>query len=294
MTARGKFLFVSLALIWGIPYFLIKVAMGELTPASLVFLRTAIGALILLPFSIARGDLRALLPRWKPLLLYTLAELAVPWVLLSDAERHVSSSLAGLMVATVPLVGAVISLLAGGRERMGARAISGLVLGFAGVVVLLGFNIGGDDARAVVEILVVVVGYALGPRVISRRLSDLRTLDVVTASLAVCALAYAPLGIAQLPRSMPSIGVVGSVLGLGVVCTSLAFIVFFKLIAEIGPTRATVVTYLNPAVAVAAGVLLLGEPFTATTAIGFVLILSGAALATGLARAAAKATESPG
>jgi len=286
MTNRGRLLFIALALIWGLPYLLIKVAMSELTPASLVFLRTAIGALILLPFAIIRGNLRALLPRWRPLLLYTVAELAIPWVLLSDAERKVSSSLAGLMVATVPLAGAVISLLSRGRERLGARQVAGLALGFGGVVVLLGFNIGGEGLRPVLEILVVVVGYALGPRIISRSLSDLRTLDVVAASLAICALAYAPLGIAQLPTSLPSIGVLGSVLGLGVLCTAIAFMVFFKLIAEIGPTRATVVTYLNPAVAVGAGVALLGEPFGATTAIGFVLILAGAILATGRARAA--------
>jgi drug/metabolite transporter (DMT)-like permease len=281
MTGKAKLLFISLAIIWGVPYLLIKVAMSELTPATLVFLRTTIGALILLPFVIGRGRLRALLPRWRPLLLYTIAELAVPWVLLSDAERHVSSSLAGLMVAAVPLVGAALSFLGGGRDRLGARHIAGLVLGFGGVVVLLGFNIGGDDARAVVEILVVVIGYALGPRIISRSLSDLRALDVVTASLVICALGYAPFGIAQLPHAMPTLAVAGSVLGLGVLCTAIAFIVFFKLISEVGPTRATVVTYLNPAVAVAAGVLLLGEPLTATTVIGFVLILAGAWMATG-------------
>lgn len=280
MTSKARLLFVSLALIWGIPYLLIKVAMGELEPATLVFLRTSIGAVILLPFAIARGKLRDLLPRWRPILLYTVAELAVPWVLLSDAERHVSSSLAGLMVATVPLIGALFSLMAAERDRLGTRQIAGLALGFGGVIVLLGFNLGVGDARAVIEILVVVIGYALGPRIISRSLSDLPTLDVVTASLVVCALAYAPVGIAQLPSALPSLKVVGSVLGLGVMCTALAFIVFFKLISEVGPTRATVVTYLNPAVAVAAGVLLLGEPLTATTALGFILIIAGAWMAT--------------
>ncbi len=284
MTKRGKLLFIALALIWGIPYLLIKVAMSELTPATLVFLRTSIGAVLLLPFVIARGNLSALLPRWRALLLYTVAELAVPWVLLSDAERRVSSSLAGLMVATVPLVGAVLSLMGTGRDRMGPRQVAGLALGFAGVAILLGFNLHSDNSRAVAEILVVVVGYALGPRIIAKKLSDLPTLDVVAASLAVCALAYAPFGIAQLPGSMPSPQVLGSVLGLGIVCTAIAFLVFFALIAEVGPTRATVVTYLNPAVAVVAGVLLLGEPFGPTTAIGFLLILLGAWMATGRAR----------
>jgi len=284
MTNRGKMLFIALALIWGIPYMLIKVAMGGLMPASLVFLRTAIGAVLLLPIVLVRGNLRALLPRWRALLLYTVAELGVPWVLLSDAERHVTSSLAGLMVASVPLVGALLSRLSGGRDRLGSVQIGGLAMGLCGVVVLLGFDLGRGDSLAIGEIVLVVVGYALGPMVIARKLSDLPALDVVAASLSLCALAYAPIGIAQLPHQMPSLAIVGSVVGLGVICTAIAFVVFFKLIAEVGPTRATVVTYLNPAVAVVAGVALLGEPFTVATGAGFGLILAGAWLATGSAR----------
>jgi drug/metabolite transporter (DMT)-like permease len=284
MTKRGKILFVALALIWGIPYLLIKVAMGGLTPASLVFLRTALGAVLLLPFVLARGNLRVLASRWRPLLLFTVAELAIPWVLLFDVERRVTSSLAGLMVASVPLVGALLSRFTGGRDRLGGLEIGGLVMGFAGVVILLGFNLGIGDPWAIVEMLLVVVGYAVGPMVIARRLSDLPVLEVVTASLVLCALAYAPIGILQLPDRMPSSAILGSVIGLGVLCTAVAFVVFFKLIAEVGPTRATVVAYLNPAVAVIAGVLLLDEPFTASTALGFMLILAGAWLATGRVR----------
>jgi drug/metabolite transporter (DMT)-like permease len=300
MTPRGKFLFIALALIWGIPYLLIKVAMGELTPASLVFLRTTLGAVLLLPFVLGRGNLRALAARWRPLLLYTVAELAIPWVLLSDVERRVDSSLAGLMVASVPLVGALLSRLTGGRDRLSALEVGGLALGFAGVVILLGFNLGAGDPWAIVEMLLVVVGYAVGPMVIARRLSDLPVLDVVAASLVICAVGYAPLGILQLPDQLPSPAVLGSVLGLGVLCTAVAFVAFFKLIAEVGPTRATVVAYLNPAVAVLAGVLLLGEPFTVTTALGFVLILAGAWFATGRAKRSTEphpepvlATETP-
>jgi drug/metabolite transporter (DMT)-like permease len=281
MTNRGKLLFLALAFIWGIPYLLIKTAMDGLTPASLVFLRTAIGALILLPVVLLRGDLRALRSRWRPLVLYTVAELAIPWVLLSDAERHISSSLAGLMVATVPLVGALISRLAGARERLGGAGTLGLLAGLAGVAVLLGFDGGARDGWTLVELLLVVLGYAVGPIVIARRLADLPTLDVVAASLALCALAYAPAGILQLPARMPAPAVTGAVLALGVFCTALAFVLFFKLIAEVGSTRATVVAYLNPAVAVLAGVLLLDEPFTAATAAGFLLILGGAWLVTG-------------
>lgn len=285
MTRRGWLLFIALSVIWGIPYLLIRIAVSDLTPASLVFLRTALGAALLLPVALARGNLRAVLPRWRAVVLFTAVEMAVPWVLLSDAERRVSSSLAGLVVASVPLVGALFTRLSGGGEHLGGRRLAGLVVGLGGVVALLGLDVGGGEVLAVLEMALVVLGYALGPQIISRRLADLPTLDVVAASLALCALAYAPLGVAQLPPALPGPAVIGAVLGLGVLCTALAFLLFFRLIAEVGPVRATVITYVNPAVAVAAGVTLLGEPFTAGTAVGFVLILGGSWLATGSARA---------
>lgn len=289
MTRRGWGLFVALAVIWGIPYLLIRVAVRELSPASLVFLRTALGTALLLPLAITRGNLRALLPRWRTLLLFSAVEIALPWVLLSDAERRVSSSLAGLVVASVPLIGAMLSRLSGAHEPLGGRRLAGLGVGLAGVVALLGLDVGTGDPLAIAEMALVVVGYALGPQIISRKLSDLPTLDVVAFSLGVCALAYAPVGIAQLPSALPSLAAIGSVIGLGALCTALAFILFFQLIAEIGPVRATVITYLNPAVAVAAGVALLDEPFTAGTAAGFVLILGGSWLATGARRSGERA-----
>ena len=283
MTRRGWLLFLALSVIWGIPYLLIKVAVRELTPASLVFLRTALGALLLLPAVMKNGNLRALLPRWRPILLFTLVEVALPWWLLSDAERRISSSLSGLLVASVPLLGALLSRLTGAHEPLGTRRLAGLGVGFAGVVALLGLDLRGDVA-ATVEMTLVVVGYALGPLIVSRRLADLASLDVVAVSIGLCALAYAPVGIAQLPRAMPSPAVIGSVAMLGVACTAVAFLLFFRLIAEVGPVRATVITYVNPAIALLAGVTLLGEPFTPGTAAGFVLIIAGSWLATGPSR----------
>lgn len=280
MTRRGWLLFIGLAVVWGIPYLLIRVAVRDLTPASLVFLRTAIGAALLLPVVVARGGLRPLLPRWRPIVLFTLVELAVPWFLLSSAERRITSSMAGLLVACVPLVGALLARVSGRAERIGPRRFAGLGVGLVGVVALLGLDLGSGDAVAVAELAVVVLGYALGPIVVARGLSDLPTLDVVAASLTVCALAYAPFGIAQLPPALPAPEVIGSVAVLGVVCTALAFLLFFRLIAEVGPVRSTVVAYVNPAVAVIAGVVILGEPFTLGTGIGFVLILAGSWLAT--------------
>ncbi|HET9554943.1 MAG TPA: DMT family transporter [Anaeromyxobacteraceae bacterium] len=285
MTRRGWFLFVALCLVWGLPYLLIKVAVRDLTPASLVFLRTSIGALVLLPIVLARGNLRRVLPRWRAVALFTVVEIAVPWFLLSDAERRLTSSLAGLLVASVPLAGALLARATGAPEPLGGRRMAGLFLGLVGVVALLGLDVGRGDLGAVGEMVVVVIGYAVGPLIVSRALRDVPALEVVALSLALCAVAYAPAGVAQLPPALPPASGIAAVAVLGLVCTALAFVLFFGLIGEVGPVRATVVAYVNPAVAVAAGVAILGEPFTAGTALGFVLILAGSWLATG-ARAA--------
>lgn len=294
MSRKGWVLFAALGVIWGIPYLLIKVAVRELTPASLVFLRTALGAALLLPAVLRGGDTRALLTRWRPIALFTVVEMGIPWLLLSDAERRVSSSLAGLFMASVPLVGALLARVTGQHEPLGARRVVGLLVGLVGVLALLGLDLGRGDLAAIVALAVVAVGYAVGPMIIARRLADLPVQEVVAASLALCAVAYAPVGLAQLPRALPAWDVIGAVVVLGVACTAGAFLLFFRLIAEVGPVRATVITYVNPAVAVVAGVALLGEPFTLGTGLGFVLILAGSWLATGPGAAAAPAGEAVG
>ncbi len=284
MTRRGWLLFGALCVVWGIPYLLIKVAVREISPATLVFLRTALGAALLLPLALRRGELRSLLPHWRAIAAFTVVELAVPWLLLSDAERHLSSSLAGLLIAAVPLVGAILSGVTGGQDRLGGRRVAGLLVGLAGVVALLGLDVSTSSAGAVLEMVVVVAGYAVGPIIISRRLAGLSSRLVMTASLGLCAIGYAPFVLTRLPPALPSPSAIAAVVVLGVVCTALAFIVFFHLIAEVGPVRATVVTYVNPAVAVALGVTLLGEPLTPGILVGFVLILAGSVLATRAAR----------
>jgi drug/metabolite transporter (DMT)-like permease len=286
MTRRGWLLFAAMGVIWGIPYLLIKVAVAELSPASLVLLRTVTGALLLLPVAAARGAIPPLRPHWRWVLVYTVVEVAVPWMLLSDAERHISSSLAGLLVAAVPFIGALLALT-GGDDRVDARRTAGLLVGFLGVATLVGFDVSRGNLGAVGEIAVVTVGYALGPVIIARRLGGVPAVGVVTASLVLTAIVYAPVGVAQLPQHAPSVQVMLAVAALGVVCTAVAFLLFFALIAEVGPVRATVITYVNPAVALALGVLVLGEPFTAGAAAGFVLILAGSFLATRRAPSAA-------
>ena len=279
-----------MAVIWGIPYLFIKIAVGELSPASLVFLRTAIGTILLLPLAAARKDLAPVLKQWRWILLYTAVEVAAPWFLLSDAEQRISSSLAGLLLAATPSFGAVLAWATGGHDRLDRRRIIGLAVGFVGVGALVGLDVRTTDVGAVGEALLVALGYASGATIISRKLSALPSLGVVVASLAITAVVYAPIGVAQLPRSLPSPPVILAVAVLGVVCTALAFIVFFALIREVGSARATVITYLNPAVALALGIAVLGEPLTFGIAIGFVLIVLGSVLAT---RRASGATTSP-
>ena len=279
MSRRGWALFITMSLIWGVPYLLIKVAVGGISPASLVFLRTGIAALLLVPLALARGQLRPVLRRWPIVLAFAFVEMAVPWLLLGSAERRLSSSLAGLLIAAVPLVGALLGWATGG-ERLGPRRLLGLLVGIAGVAALVGLDLHVDDALALVEMVVVIVGYAVGPFLLARYLSDLPGLGVTAASLAFTAIGYAPVAAVQLPRHWPAGKVVASVAVLALLCTATAFLVFFALIAEVGPVRATVITYLNPAVAVTLGVLLLHESFTVGIAVGFVLVLAGSVLAT--------------
>ena len=185
MTRRGALLFAAMCVIWGVPNLMIRVAVRELSPAALVFGRTVLGALVLAPFAL-RTPVRTLLARWWPLLAYTVIEVALPWVLLARAETKLSSSLTGLLIAAVPLVGAVLVTLRG--HKQGRRRWLGLAIGMVGVAALLGLDLGSVDALAVVEVFVVAVCYAVGPIILSRSLSDLPALGVVIASLVVSAL----------------------------------------------------------------------------------------------------------
>lgn len=270
-----------MGLIWGIPYLLIKVVVsGGLTPAGLVLWRTVIATLILLPLAARSGGLRSLLAHWKLLLVYSLVEVALPWGLLSDAERHLSSSLAGLLLGAVPLLGALLTLLPGGAaDRIDLRRGIGLVVGLAGVAALVGLDISGGSLFSAAEMALVALGYAVGPMIIARRLSGFPVVSVVALSMAVTALLYLPLGLAQLPARPPSPVQLVSLLVLGVVCTAIAFPVFFALIAEVGPSRSQMITYVNPAVALGLGLVVLKEAVTPGKVVGFALILAGLYLA---------------
>jgi drug/metabolite transporter (DMT)-like permease len=280
-----------MCLIWGIPYLLIKVAVHDISPVTLVFFRTLIGALILVPIALARGSFGPALRHWKWIVVYTAVEVALPWFLVSDAELRLSSSLAALLIAATPFVGVLLGWLTGSSDRFDARRLFGLVVGFVGVAVLVGLNVSARDLGAVGEIGLVAIGYALGPLIISRKLADAPPIGVVAMSVVLPAIVYAPLGLSHLPAAIPPAQVLLAIGLLGVVCTALAFLLFFALISEVGPVRATVITYVNPAVALALGVALLGEPLTLGAVAGFALILVGLSLATRRARNAAPKPE---
>ena len=285
MTRRGLLLFAAMCLIWGIPYLFIRIAVVELTPATLVFLRTGVAAVVLLPIAARRGALRPVLVRWRPLLVFAVIEIAVPWFALSSAEQRISSSLTGLLTSAVPLVGVAVAPLFGNREGIRRVNLAGLLVGLAGVAAIVGLDLRATGWLPLAEMAVVAVCYAVGPAILSRFLSGLPSMGVIAAALGVCAAGYAPAAVVQWPRTIPSTGVFASVAVLALICTALAFLLFFALIAEIGPVRATVITYINPAVAAVAGVLVLHELFTAGMGIGFVLVLIGSTFATRRARA---------
>jgi drug/metabolite transporter (DMT)-like permease len=269
-----------MSVIWGIPYLLILVAVRDLSPAVLVLGRTTIAALLLLPIAAARGELRPLKGHWVALLVFAAIEIAIPWVLLGTAEQHISSSLTALLIAAVPLVGAVIVRTSGDRERLGRSSLVGLVLGLVGVAAIVGLNLEGAGALPLSEVALVAVCYAVGPVILQRYLADLPAFGVISASLAVTAVAFVPFALASLPSETPPWSAIWSVLALAVVCTAIAFVLFFALIAEVGAVRATVITYINPAVAALLGVAILDEHFTAGMAAGFALVLVGSVLAT--------------
>jgi drug/metabolite transporter (DMT)-like permease len=281
LSRRGWALFIAMCLIWGIPYLLIKVAVTHgISPVTLVFLRTVVGALILVPIAAARGSLVPVLPYWKWIVAYTAIEVALPWFLVSDAEVRLSSSLTGLLIAATPFAGVILGRISGSDDRFDARRLFGLAVGFLGVGALVGFNVSVSDFGAAGEIGLVAICYAVGPLIVSRRLSNVPNIGVVAFSVVLPALVYAPLAFAHLPSAIPSPQVLLAIGILGVVCTALAFLIFFALIGEVGPVRATIITYVNPAVALALGVALLGEPLTIGAVGGFALILIGLFLAT--------------
>ena len=282
MTKRGWVLFIALGLLWGMPYLLIRIAVSAVDPLVVAGSRTLIGALLLLPIAWHRKVLLAGFRKWQWLLAYTLLEINIPWLLLGHAETRLNSSTAGLLLAVVPLFAALIVTKLG-HESLEPRRLLGLGIGFAGVALLVGMDIHFSDLPAVAATMVVALCYAIGPIVVDRKLKDVPAIGVVTASLLVATLLYAPFAPMVWPEHIPA-SAAWSVVGLGVLCTAAAFLVFFALIAEAGPARATVITYVNPAVAIVLGAVVLSEPLTLGMVIGFPVVIVGSVLGTSRVR----------
>ncbi len=280
MTKRGWLLFAVMSVIWGVPYLLIKVALEGMPAPFVVFSRTAIGALVLLPIALKRDLVRPALRHWRYLFAFAAIEIAGPWLLLGDAEQHMTSSLAGLLISSVPLIVAVIMWRLGDKSAVAGTHLLGLFVGMAGVAAIVGFNVGTVSVLRMGEVILVAVGYAVAPIIADRKLTEVPTLAVITISLASVALLYAPVAVFSHPHSMPKANAIASVVALGLVCTAAAFLLFFRLIAEVGPAKSSMITFVNPAVAVLGGLVFLGESIKIGIIVGAPLVLLGLVLST--------------
>ncbi|GHO86636.1 DMT family transporter [Dictyobacter formicarum] len=283
MTRKGWLLFIAISVFWGIPYFFIKIAVRELDPAVVVFARAVIAAAVLLPMTARQKTLRPILKHWPVVLLFAIIHMVGAFLLISYGEQHVPSSLTSLLIAANPLLVALLALGFDKRERVNGLRLIGLLIGMVGLVILLGFDVGGDRQMwlGAVLILLAATGYAIGALLLNRRpLVELPRTAVAAGECSVTTIVLLPLILTRLPSSVPSPGVLASLLILGLICTALALPTFFALIAEVGASRGTVITYVNPAVSVLLGVTILQEPFTIATIAGFLLIIAGSWIST--------------
>ena len=282
MAWRGWFAFAALGIIWGLPYFFIKIALEDVPPLALAFSRLLLAALVLLPIAWHRGALRGLRRHKLPILMFALVEFAIPFSVISIGERWISSSVTGILIAMVPLSIALIQRFFGVKERLSSWRIVGLLVGFVGVAVLVGA--GTIDGRmgwvGVGCMVVATIGYAIGPLIIQRYLSNLDSIGPLSMSLLVASAILLVPALLELPIAMPSSLALISIAILGIVCTAIAMLLMFYLVRHAGASRATVITYINPAVAALLGVLVLHEQFGVGGMIAFVLILLGSWLAT--------------
>jgi drug/metabolite transporter (DMT)-like permease len=277
MSKTGWVNFGIVGLLWGIPYLFLKVAVGELEPSVIVISRTLIGALLLAPLAIKRSIFWLPIKRWPFLLLYSACELIGPWYLITHAEQKINSGLTGLLIATTPIWAAILASIFGDKTVWHKSRLFGLIVGFIGVIAVVGLEsiTGNSDLISIAMVLIASMGYAYAINMVNRRIPEVPGLALNTWAMIITSIVFLPFAVVQRPTQMPSVEVVLSVIGLGVLCTALAFTMFFKVIAEIGPPRASLVTYLNTAVAVVLGIIILSEPITLGIVLGLPLVLVG-------------------
>lgn len=270
-----------MGILWGIPYLLIRVAVRDFSPAMVVFSRVLVGALILVPLAMRQKSFSAALRNSKYIFLYAVVEIMGPWFLITKAEMKISSGLAGLLVATVPIWATIYASMTGDKTVWHRKRLMGLIVGFMGLVAVVGIESlsGKNSLWAIFSILVAALGYALAPNMIMKKLPDISGLTINALAMTMAAVVYAPFAILQWPTGHVSRDSLLSVIALGIFPTAMAFIVFFAVLKEVGPARASLVTYLNTAFAVILGVLILSEPLTLGIVIGLPMVLMGSYLA---------------
>jgi drug/metabolite transporter (DMT)-like permease len=281
MPRRAWIFLLLLGSLWGASYLFIKVSLEDLSPEMIAFTRVALAVLAVAPFALASGALRGLRDRILPLALLGLVQIAGPFVLIAAGEQEISSSLAGILVSAAPIFTALLAIRFDHQERAGGMSMVGIVVGLAGVAVLLGVDVGGEGAALLgaVMVLVATLGYAIGGLYMKRSLAGVEPIGAVFGALAASAVLALPAALLSAPDHLPDGETVASMLALGIGGTGLAFVIFYRLIAEVGPARALLVTYIAPAFAVVYGVALLGESVGVSTFLGLALILGGAWLA---------------
>jgi drug/metabolite transporter (DMT)-like permease len=284
VTPRAWWAFSFMSVVWGGSYLLIKIAIDGGMPApDVAWLRVAIAAALLVAVAGRAGTLGTLHGRWRWIVAYAVAEISIPFPLIAAGEVHVASSLAAIIIASVPLIVAVLSLRFDPSERPTPVRALGLAIGFTGVIALVGIDVAGSSAEIVgaLAILVSAVGYAIGPMLIKLGMAGLDSSAVMGVSLLVATGILAPFAALDLPSRAPTVGAWAAVVTLGVVCTAAAFVVYTLLIRAAGTGRATIITYVNPLVAVVLGVTLLQERPGPSALAGLFLILAGSWLSTG-------------
>ena len=283
MSSRAWLAFAAISLLWGIPYLFIKIAVdGGVPPLLLAWGRISLGAAVLLALAWRAGTLAPLRGRGRWLLVYAVAELAIPFPMIAFGEERVASSTAAIVIATAPLIVAGLALRFEPAERLEGRRLAGLLVGLGGVAALVGIDVAGSarELLGVASLFVAACGYAIGPMVLKRHLADLDPIASMGVCLAIAGVVLTPLAAAAVPSADPSGGAIASVVVLGLLCTALALVLMAILVNEAGPGRALVITYVNPVIAVALGVIFLGEEPGAGAIVGLAAILAGSWLAT--------------
>ena len=281
MSRRGLILFLLAGVFWGLPYFFIAIALDSFSTPTIVFARTLIGALVLVPYAIKTGAAKKVLKAWPYVLLFAALEMVGPWFLITEAEKYISSGLAGLLISTVPFFAvAILAVVFKDRTALKPIPLTGMVIGFLGVIALVGIDsfLGHVEPLWIGAVVLAAIGYAIAPIMANHKMTDVPTSGVIGFSMAIVATIYAiPAGLnipAELAAQPPVEGWI-ALLVLGLICSALAFMVFFELIREVGPVKASLITYMNTAVALTLGTVFLSEPVTPGLLIGIPMITLG-------------------